>query len=91
MFLTPVGEWLAYRFTEAQMQAKCKGGDESIGMSTCSVAASYKPPMLVTRVRLPACAVLAAELLTLPSVGAAGCAISKPSVSRSSVRLCIVW
>ena len=26
-------------------------------MSTCSVAASYKPPMLVTRVRLPACAV----------------------------------
>ena len=25
-------------------------------MSTCSVAASYKPPMLVTRVRLPACA-----------------------------------
>lgn len=22
----------------------------------CSVAASYKPPMLVTRVRLPACA-----------------------------------
>ena len=25
--------------------------------SACSVAASYKPPMLVTRVRLPACAV----------------------------------
>ena len=24
----------------------------------CSVAASYKPPMLVTRVRLPACALL---------------------------------
>ena len=31
--------------------------DEPTGMSTCSVAASYKPPMLVTRVRLPACAV----------------------------------
>ena len=28
--------------------------------SACSVAASYKPPMLVTRVRLPACAVLPA-------------------------------
>ena len=26
--------------------------------SACSVAASYKPPMLVTRVRLPACAVI---------------------------------
>ena len=25
-------------------------------MSACSVAVSYKPPMLVTRVRLPACA-----------------------------------
>ena len=28
--------------------------------SACSVAASYKPPMLVTRVRLPACAMLVA-------------------------------
>ena len=28
----------------------------------CSVAASYKPPMLVTRVRLPACALLTANL-----------------------------
>ncbi len=26
------------------------------GTCACSVAASYKPPMLVTRVRLPACA-----------------------------------
>ena len=32
-------------------------GGRSNGMSTCSVAASYKPPMLVTRARLPACAV----------------------------------
>ena len=36
-------------------------------MSTCSVAASYKPPMLVTRVRLPACAVFCVALsLSLP-------------------------
>ena len=27
-------------------------------MSACSVAVSYKPPMLVTRVRLPACALI---------------------------------
>ena len=27
-------------------------------LSACSVTASYKPPMLVTRVRLPACAYL---------------------------------
>ena len=38
-------------------------------MSTCSVAASYKPPMLVTRVRLPACAVLSVALLLLPHFG----------------------
>ena len=36
-----------------------------IGMSACSVAASYKPPMLVTRVRLPACAVLFVNLLPI--------------------------
>ena len=29
----------------------------AFGQSACSVAVSYKPPMLVTRVRLPACAV----------------------------------
>ena len=29
--------------------------------SACSVAASYKPPMLVTRVRLPACALAATK------------------------------
>ena len=32
------------------------GRDVAFGMSACSVAVSYKPPMLVTRVRLPACA-----------------------------------
>ena len=30
--------------------------DDAACISACSVAASYKPPMLVTRVRLPACA-----------------------------------
>ena len=34
---------------QAQVSARSK--------SACGVAASYKPPMLVTRVRLPACAV----------------------------------
>ena len=34
--------------THAEFQRACQGA--------CSVAASYKPPMLVTRVRLPACA-----------------------------------
>ena len=29
--------------------------DKVVDQSECSVAASYKPPMLVTRVRLPAC------------------------------------
>ena len=38
---------------------------ELIDMSTCSVAASYKPPMLVSRVRLPACAVLFVNLLPI--------------------------
>ena len=40
-------------------------------MSTCSVAASYKPPMLVTRVRLPACAVfvgVVADVVFLPEL-----------------------
>ena len=32
--------------------------DKFVDQSACSVAASYKPPMLVTRVRLPACACL---------------------------------
>ena len=30
--------------------------EPSHATGACSVAASYKPPMLVTRVRLPACA-----------------------------------
>ncbi len=34
----------------------CKIEDFGVGISARSVAASYKPPMLVTRVRLPACA-----------------------------------
>ena len=58
-------------FPESHIQAKCKNRDTRIGMSTCSVAASYKPPMHVIRVRLPACAVLSVELLQLPSFGAA--------------------
>jgi hypothetical protein len=29
---------------------------QNLVTGACSVAASYKPPMLVTRVRLPACA-----------------------------------
>ena len=29
--------------------------DKFVDLSACSVAASYKPPKLVTRVRLPAC------------------------------------
>ena len=36
-------------------------GTQFYCMSACSVAASYKPPMLVTRVRLPACALLAID------------------------------
>ena len=32
--------------------------DKFVDLSACRVAASYKPPMLVTRVRLPACACL---------------------------------
>ena len=32
--------------------------DKFVDQSACSVAASYKPPMLVTRVRLPTCAFL---------------------------------
>ena len=36
--------------------------------SACSVAVSYKPPMLVTRVRIPACA-----LLCLPARSATPC------------------
>ena len=35
-----------------------------------SVAASYKPPMLVTRARLPACAICSAALLRSPTSGA---------------------
>ena len=65
------GAMVARSFVESHMQAKCKNKDKCTDMSTCSVAASYKPPMLVTRVRLPACAVLSVELLQLPSFGAA--------------------
>ena len=40
--------------------------------SACSVAASYKPPMLVTRVRLPACACVAPLAGTNMSVWSMG-------------------
>ena len=44
-------------------------------MSTCSVAASYKPPMLVTRVRLPACAVFVGFARDPPSIDARGAGV----------------
>ena len=39
--------------------ARCGCKRARLCRSACSVTASYKPPMLVTRVRLPACAVVA--------------------------------
>ena len=41
--------------------------------SARSVAVSYKPPMLVTRVRLPACALSRAAASFWPPVVATGC------------------
>ena len=40
----------------------CSPAQSRSDHGACSVAASYKPPMLVTRVRLPACALLTANL-----------------------------
>ena len=50
--------------------------------SACSVAASYKPPMLVTRARLPACAVLFLAGKSLAQVSSC-CSCAAPLASGS--------
>ena len=65
------GGWLRLPTRDERGRLLCCGPDvfgsqwRWTATSACSVAVSYKPPMLVTRARLPACALLA--LLSLGS------------------------
>ena len=88
-----LSRWLAFCSPQIIIVHLARVGGRSNGMSTCSVAASYKPPMLVTRARLPACAVFwpYCRCCFLADVGSFSMSNTKSAQVEHELGSCRTW